>query len=58
MSGQPETTNSDYKKSLLSGLQLFHNVSPDDVQTLLDRADKALYASKVHGRNRFSVDIE
>ena len=34
MSGQPEITNSDYKKSLLSGLQLFQNVSPDDVQTL------------------------
>ncbi len=40
MSGQPETTNSDYKKSLLSGLQLFHNVSPDDVQTLLQKCDR------------------
>jgi len=40
MSGQPEITNSDYKKSLLSGLQLFQNVSPDDVQTLLQKCDR------------------
>lgn len=40
MSGQPQTTNSDYKRSLLSGLQLFQNVSPDDVQVLLQRCDR------------------
>jgi diguanylate cyclase (GGDEF)-like protein len=40
MSGQPEITNSDYKKSLLSGLQLFQNVSPDGVQTLLQKCDR------------------
>lgn len=32
---------------------------PDDtVDTLLHRADHALYASKGHGRNRISVDAE
>jgi len=40
MSVQPEITNSDYKKSLLSGLQLFHDVSPDDVQTLLQKCER------------------
>ena len=30
----------------------------DTVEAILHRADKALYASKGHGRNRFSVDLE
>lgn len=30
----------------------------DDIDTLMNRADKALYASKDQGRNRFSVDAE
>lgn len=32
--------NSDYKKSLLAGLDLFHGVCPDDVQTLLQECDR------------------
>ena len=30
----------------------------DDVESVLIRADRGLYASKAHGRNRFSVDEE
>lgn len=30
----------------------------DDVESILQRADHALYASKDYGRNRFSVDVE
>ncbi|MEM7203360.1 MAG: diguanylate cyclase [Planctomycetota bacterium] len=30
----------------------------DDVESVLSRADRALYASKLRGRNRFSVDGE
>jgi diguanylate cyclase (GGDEF)-like protein len=30
----------------------------DNVESLLNRADRALYASKERGRNRFSVDHE
>lgn len=30
----------------------------DTVETILHRADHALYASKGHGRNRFSADVE
>jgi diguanylate cyclase (GGDEF)-like protein len=30
----------------------------DTLETILMRADHALYASKGHGRNRFSADIE
>jgi diguanylate cyclase (GGDEF)-like protein len=30
----------------------------DSVESILQRADHALYASKDYGRNRFSVDIE
>ena len=32
--------NSDYKRSLLEGLELFHGVCPDDVQDLLQRCDR------------------
>ena len=31
---------SDYKRSLLSGLELFHGVSPDDIQELLQQCDR------------------
>ncbi len=37
------------------GLTEIHYVK-DSVATVLTRADKALYASKSRGRNRFSVD--
>lgn len=33
-------TNSDYKKSLLAGLELFQGVNPDDVQELLQNCDR------------------
>ena len=37
----PESkTNSDYKRSLLSGLELFQGVQPDDVQELLQRCER------------------
>jgi diguanylate cyclase (GGDEF)-like protein len=32
--------NSDYKRSLLEGLELFHGVCPNDVQELLQRCDR------------------
>jgi diguanylate cyclase (GGDEF)-like protein len=32
--------NSDYKRSLLSGLELFHGVNPDHVQSLLQRCER------------------
>ncbi len=32
--------NSDYKRSLLNSLELFHGVSPDDVQELLQHCDR------------------
>jgi diguanylate cyclase (GGDEF)-like protein len=32
--------NSDYKRSLLEGLELFHGVCPDDVQELLQHCDR------------------
>ena len=40
MSINPETMNSDYKRSLLAGLELFHGVAPDDVQELLQECDR------------------
>ena len=40
MSVQAKSSNSDYQKSLLSGLELFHGVCPDDVQFLLQRCDR------------------
>jgi len=33
-------TNSDYRRSLLEGLELFKGVSPDDVHELLQRCDR------------------
>jgi diguanylate cyclase (GGDEF)-like protein len=35
-----EPANSDYQKSLLSGLALFHDVRPDDVQVLLQECER------------------
>jgi diguanylate cyclase (GGDEF)-like protein len=35
-----QLTNSDYQKSLLEGLDLFHGVCPDDVQVLLQKCDR------------------
>jgi diguanylate cyclase (GGDEF)-like protein len=40
VSGQAANSNSDYKKSLLSGLDLFHGVQPEDVQNLLMVCDR------------------
>jgi diguanylate cyclase (GGDEF)-like protein len=40
VSVQQASSNSDYKKSLLSGLELFHGVCPDEVQDLLQRCDR------------------
>jgi diguanylate cyclase (GGDEF)-like protein len=40
VSGQTATINSDYKKSLLAGLELFQDVDPDDVQELLQNCDR------------------
>lgn len=37
---QPLAINSDYKRSLLEGLELFHGVCPEDVQELLQRCDR------------------
>ncbi|MGH8193485.1 MAG: GGDEF domain-containing protein [Woeseiaceae bacterium] len=32
--------NSDYQRSLLAGLELFHGVNPDDIQALLQKCDR------------------
>lgn len=40
MSVHQHATNSDYQKSLLSGLELFSGVCPDDVQSLLQECDR------------------
>lgn len=37
---QSLAANSDYKRSLLEGLELFHGVCPDDVQALLQNCDR------------------
>jgi len=40
VASSPESVNSDYKKSLLAGLELFHGVCPDDVQKLLQECER------------------
>lgn len=40
MSTITQTMNSDYKRSLLAGLELFQGVAPDDVQALLQECDR------------------
>lgn len=40
VSVQYASSNSDYKKSLLSGLELFQSVRPDDVQELLQKCGR------------------
>lgn len=40
MPGQLHLINSDYKRSLLEGLELFHGVRPDDVQELLQKCER------------------
>ena len=40
VTGHASTSNSDYKRSLLAGLELFHGVSPDDVQELLQECER------------------
>ena len=40
MSAELQKINSDYQKSLLSGLELFHGVCPDEVQTLLQECER------------------
>ena len=40
MAGQLHLINSDYKRSLLEGLELFHGVRPDDVQELLQKCER------------------
>jgi len=42
--------------SISIGLTCYY--SGDTVETLLQRADRALYASKGYGRNRFSADVD
>ncbi len=40
MTGRLHLINSDYKRSLLEGLELFHGVRPDDVQDLLQKCER------------------
>ncbi len=40
MTGRLHLINSDYKRSLLEGLELFHGVRPDDVQELLQKCER------------------
>jgi len=40
VAGQLHLINSDYKRSLLEGLELFHGVRPDDVQELLQKCER------------------
>jgi diguanylate cyclase (GGDEF)-like protein len=37
---ESQAINSDYKRSLLAGLELFQGVAPDDVQELLQQCDR------------------
>lgn len=45
MSEVAHLSNSDYQRSLLEGLELFHGVCPDDVQTLLQKCERSDIAS-------------
>ena len=40
MQSESQAVNSDYKRSLLAGLELFQGVAPDDVQELLQQCDR------------------
>lgn len=40
MPGRLYLINSDYKRSLLEGLELFHDVRPEDVQELLQKCER------------------
>lgn len=40
MTGHAQLLNSDYKRSLLAGLELFQGVAPDDVQQLLQQCER------------------
>lgn len=40
MSELAQLSNSDYQRSLLAGLELFHGVCPDEVQALLQKCDR------------------
>ena len=40
MTGRLHIINSDYKRSLLEGIELFRGVRPDDVQELLQKCDR------------------
>ena len=40
MAAGSQLINSDYKRSLLAGLELFHGVAADDVQELLQKCDR------------------
>lgn len=40
VSGQASLVNSDYQRSLLQGLDLFHGVAPDEVQELLQQCER------------------
>ncbi len=40
MTGRSHLINSDYKRSLLNGLELFDGVRPDDVQDLLQQCER------------------
>lgn len=40
MTGNTSGMNSDYQRSLLAGLELFHGVEPADVQELLRKCDR------------------
>lgn len=57
-----ELSNSDYQRSLLEGLELFHGVCPDDVQSLLQRCGRTdidtgeiLLSPGTHNENVFVV---
>ena len=41
MSEVAQLSNSDYQRSLLEGLELFHGVCPDDVQALLQECERS-----------------